>query len=651
MKYPFLSSRSLLAIVFAVLCAFWAAPSPSSGQEDSATEAHLADVFSRAQAAQQQKDYRTAALCYEEIVKLRPDVAEAWANLGLMHQFMDEYPQADHNFQIALNKNPRLFVPNLFLGLNQLRAKQPALALRYLKTAESLNPNDEQAAMGLAHAYQALKDNTAASKWFAHATGINAADPEAWYGLGIAYLSLQDAAVVQLARLGQTGPYARALVADSFVLQGRAGDAINIYNQLLPLPSQPPCLETALGFAYLQQDSERALETFHASLEKHPECLNARLGLARLALQKGNFAEILNQAHSAWNSDQNFVRANAELIWKDADPNQITKAAAWLSQNASAQDAMAHFLVESSGAAPSDSLAASGAQGQQDHESPASQAETPEGFWAQGHYTACAAKLQREKTVVSFAKALLLAQCAYYSGNYRASLTASESALGINPQGAPALYWKAKSSQELAADALERMNAASPGSPKVHLLLAELHRAREEFGAAEAEYNQVIIASPNDPAAHLGLAQVYYQQSQDDKVLAEVQPVLKSDPANSQGSLLMGEVLVRRHQFSEAVPYLQTARNGPPLSQPQVHSLLARCFAAQGNYSGALAELKPALASDSSGIFYYQLYQIYQKLGDTKAAAAALQESQKRRREESEAEVRQKAASSAEPAP
>ena len=63
------------------------------GQGSSATEEHLAELFAQAQAAQQQADYRTAAKCYEEIVKLRPDVPEAWANLGLMHQFLEEYPE------------------------------------------------------------------------------------------------------------------------------------------------------------------------------------------------------------------------------------------------------------------------------------------------------------------------------------------------------------------------------------------------------------------------------------------------------------------------------------------------------------------------------------------------------------------------------
>jgi tetratricopeptide (TPR) repeat protein len=633
--------RRLTGIWFVLLGMVLGGVLLSSGQDAPAAEEHLAEIFSRAQTAQQQGDYRTAANCYAEVVKLRPDVAEAWANLGLMHQFLEEYPQADHNFQIALSKNPRLYVPNLFLGLNQLRGRQPAEAVRYLKVAEGLNPKDEQAAMGLAHAYQASHDDAAAGKWFSRAAEINSADPDAWYGLGIAYLNLQDAAVVQLVQLGQNEPYARSLVADAFVVQGRVKDAINIYNKLLASPTQPPCLMAALGFAYAQQDPDVARKTFDDSLAKTPGCLTARLGLAHLAVTKGDFPDALKEVQTAWDADQNFVRANVQRIWQGADSDQLGKAGAWLRQSTSTQQTLRRFLAGSIAAEGADAnVSTSPAEPQLPMSTPSQSAES---LWAQGHYTACEAKVHPEKAPASLAVALLLAQCAFYSGDYRTTLAASAAALKIDAKSSPALYWKAKSSQELAADALERMSAIAPNSAKVHLLLAELHRVREEFAAAEAEYNQAINSGSNDPAAHLGLAQVYYHESQDDKVLQQLQPVLQADPTNARGSLLMGQVLVRRHQYAEAIPYLKAALNGPPLSLPEVHSLLSRCLGAQGDYSGALAELKPALPSDTTGIFHYQLYQLYQKLGDAKSASAALQQSEKLRHAESNAEEKQRA--------
>lgn len=632
-----MTSRRHLLSYLAALVIFCIAP--SFGQNSSSDD-HLVDVFSQAQAAQQQGDYRTAAKCYEEIVKLRPDVAEAWANLGLMHQFLQEYSQADHAFQIALNRNPRLYVPNLFLGLNQLRAQQPTAALRYLKLAATLNSRDEQAAIGLAHAYQATHDNFAASKWFSRATQIAPNDPDAWYGLGVAYLSLQDAAVVQLAKTDPNQPYARALVADAFVVQGRTKDAIDIYNKLLASPVQPPCLLAGLGFAYLPQNPDLSRKSFQNQLQKDPACLTARIGLARLHAAANQFPEALQEAHAAWRGDPAFLRANVQLLWRGMDADQLTKASAWLHQS-NQQDDLAQFLERS---------LETGESGVSQSSHPVKQTDatvrdtaTPQSLWAAGHFRLCEDKLRREKSPPSLPRALLLAQCSFFSGDYLSALTAGEIALAIDSHSPASLYWKAKSSQQLAADALDRMSAAAPNSPKVHLLLAELHRAREEFAPAEAEYNQVLSSGSNDPAAHLGLAQVYYQNSQDDKAIQQLQFVLQADAASPQASLVMGEILVRQHQYKDAIPYLKTALNGSPLSLPQVHSLLARSLAAQGDYSGALAELKPALPSDPTGIFHYQLYQLYQKLGDEKSAAAALQESQRLRREESAAEEKQKA--------
>ena len=610
-----------------VLGAILLVPVFSGAQNNSPADERLAEIFSQAQAAQQQGDYRTAAHCYEEIVKLRPDIPEAWANLGLMHQFVQEYPQADRAFQTALGKNPQLYVPNLFLGLNRLQEQQPTIALRYLKRAESLNPSDEQAAMGLARSYQLLHDDGNAIQWFSHAAALKPADPDAWYGLAVTYLSQQDSAVIQLGKLGPGKVEARSLVADAFVMQGRTKDAIAIYQQFMDTPERPPCMLAALGFAYAEQGSPLASQAFQDAIKKDPGCLTARLGLAHLAMGKGNFPETFSQIQAAWEADRNFVRTYVQRVWMGFGANELSGLDAWIKQTRPQPASLAEVLERSIEGSSDDPF-----EWRTERESVALKGSGEE-LWTGGHYTACAARLQGEKTPASASRALLLAQCSYYAGDYRDSLAASETALRIKPQSLPALYWKAKSSQELATAALNRMDAAAPDSPKVHLMLGELHRVREEFNAAESDYMQVIRSQPNDPAAHVGLAQVYYSESQDDKAQRELEVVLRSDPSSPLASFVMAQVLVRRHQFADAVPYLKTALNGSPLVLPQVHSLLARCYVSQGNYPAALEELKPALSSDKNGVYHYQLYQVYQKLGDAKAAGIALQESEKLRRE------------------
>ena len=621
------------------ICFVFAATLPFLAQNGSAAKERLAQLSEQAQVAQQQGDYRTAAKCYEEIVKSRPDVAEAWANLGMMYQFAQEYDKAVHSFQIALTKNPRLFAPNLFLGLNELRKRNAVMALHYLKAAESLNSKDEQAAMGMGRAFEASNDPVNASVWFLRATGINPSDPDAWYGLGFSYLRLQDEAVLQLAKNGQTGPYARSLVAESFVEQGRVTDAISIYKSLLDSSTQPPCMLSALGFAYVQQGfADQAKKAFEDELEKNPGCLPARLGLARLAAGNSDFAAMLEAVQPAWEADPNFVQVNVRKIWMGIDPEHLGAAADWLRQRPSSQDGLAQFLAQTPGSADWAPIEKEKPNHQSKERN--SLAQSYVSLWSSGHYSACEANLQREKEPISVERYLFLAKCSFFAGDYRTSLSASLAALKKDSQNFPGLYWQAKSSQELAAEALEKMSAAAPNSAKVHLLLAELHRAREEYNAAEAEYSEALNAGSDDPTAHLGLAEVYHQQSEDDKALQQLSYVFTVDPDNPLGGFIMGQVLARRHKYSEAIPYLQIALHGSPQSLPEVQALLARCHLAQGHYSLALRELKPALPSDTTGDVHYQLYQIYKQLGDTKAASAALQESEKLRSEKAAAEVR-----------
>jgi len=616
-----------------LFCALYCVAQATTPAED-----RLNALFSRAQEAQRRGDYRSAADAYQEIAKLRPDLGEVWANVGLMHQFLQEYSQAENAFQVALRKNPRLFVPNLFLGLNRLRMQQPRNALRYLKVAVDLNPQDEQAALGLARAYAAAQDEDSAAKWFERARQINPGDVDAWYGLGVSYLSLQDAAVLRLGKLNPNDVHARALVADAFVEQGRTNDAIKIYEQFRSAP-ELPCMLAALGFAYAQLGADsKARSAFQEDIQNRSGCFLAHLGLARLAMTDGDYAIMLREFIIVFEADQNFLRANMQRVWQGANDDQLSKSIRWLRQAPPGQRDLAFQLADfmESGkwsvTAPNESSS---------RPNPTVE-DSPQKLWAEGRYTTCKDKLRKQRAPLSASSSSLLEQCTFYSGDYRASLEVSESALRVAPGNFAALYWEAKSAQELAAAALTQASAVAPESPKVHLLLAELHRTRGEFGAAEAEYGAVLRSGGEEVSARLGLAQLYSQNSEDDKALEQLNHALKPDSSNPEGNALLGQILVRRHQYNEAVPHLKIGLNGSPLSLPQLHSLLAKCYAADGAYARALEELKPALGADMMGTFHYQLYQIYQKLGDQRSAAAALRKSEQLRREKLEAEQRQR---------
>jgi tetratricopeptide (TPR) repeat protein len=598
--------------------------------------ASVEELYSTAQAAQQRGDYVTAAKAYQVLTERRPDVAEIWANLGVMYEYMGNYSKADYEFRIALQKKPKLYVPTFFLGLNQLRAHQFQAALHYLKTAVLLNPHDEHAALGLAQAYSGIYDDDDAAQWFDKARQLAPQDDGAWYGLGVSYSKLQDTAVFKLKELGPDEPYARSLVAESFLQQGRTKDAIRIYEKLRS-EFGPPCVLSALGFAYVQAgDAERARQTFLNESKSHPECLLSRIGLAQLAFINDEIPSALEQLYFVIDKDPDFLERNLHRVWTRLDEAKVNKILTEIEKDPGVEDALKVCLRQSIETA--NPLSMSSIAAQKHNSSPSKQAGKidPEKLWAEGQYSACAGQISDQQRPATTALRLLEA-CSFYAGQYRLTLETSNRILRTS-EAADALYWKAQSAQELAAEAFAAMNAVAPDSPKAHLLLAELHGARQEFSAAESEYERVLARDSGDLNARLGLARVYFQTSEDDKATEQLRNVLKADASNVDAHSLLGRIFVRRHKYADALPHLKIALQGSPNEAPEIHSSLAQCYSASGKYSLALSELKLALPADTTGAFYYQAYQLYQKMGDQQSAAAALSQSAAIRRRESEAE-------------
>jgi tetratricopeptide (TPR) repeat protein len=604
--------------------------------QSSASRASLEELSSLAEAAQQRGDYSAAAKAYQALVERRPEIAELWANLGLMQEFLGNYAEADHALQVALRKKPGLYVPNLFLGLNRLRVHQPRAALGYLNAAVSLNARDEQAVLGLARAYSAISDDDNAARWFDKARQLAPQDAEAWYGLGISYLRLQNTAVLKLKALGPEDAHARTLVAESFLQQGRIKDAVKVLERLRS-ESAPPCLPSALGFAYAHARSEEnAKQTFLSESASHPECLLAHIGLAQVAFANDQVSSGLEQLYFVMDRDADFLDRNLQRVWSGLDQERIDHILTEVEQNPGVRDGLVLRLQQSI-----EPTYHPGASSTPKRDGPPAQPQTaqlsPLELWSEGRYGACASRIARQAGQASAALSQILEACSFYAGQYHLTLETSDRILHSG-QSADPLYWKAKSAQELAADAFAQMNTVAPDSPKAHLLMAELHRAREEFSAAESEYNRALASDSNNVSAHLGLAHIFFQSLEDDKATEQLQTVLKADPSNQDAHSLLGEVLVRRHKYADAIPHLKIALKGFGMDAPQIHSSLAQCYSVRGDYALALRELKLALPEDTTGAFYYQAYQLYQKMGDPESATAALRKAAEIRRRESDAE-------------
>jgi tetratricopeptide (TPR) repeat protein len=617
------------ALLFLVLLA---APQSGAGQQEQ--NPTLESLLSSAQQAQAGNDYKAAATAYMQAVKIRPDVPELWANLGLMEHETENYTDAIASFQQAHKLKPSLYVPNLFLGIDFVHTGKAKDAIPFLLTAEKMNSADSQPYLALGRAYSSLQEYSLAAHEFAHVTRIDPKQSSAWFSLGIAYLDQIEVDARTVSEKHHDSPYAKTLYAESLVSQSRFVEATGVYKSVLDANTQIPCLHADLALAYLKQHNDSAATTeFVAGRRVEPACSLAHLGAARQQIEAGANQDALQLLIHLWQIDPGFLRANISALTDGLSPEHSSSFSAFLTQQRDAA-AVPGDLYVFLNAPAQDAPAPQQAKEAIPAASPSSATAANE--YASGHYRQCADRMKSSLDSREQGKLRLLVACSYFTGDYDLASKAASSLAAVLPQSPEPLFWSIKANERLAFQALEQYEQLEPHSARSHLLLGDIYMQRERYDDAIAEYQKALNIAPDDPAALLGLASAYLRNSNLPKAVDTAQLVLEKLPDDAEVNLVMGEALVAQHQFMNAEPFLKKALNAKPQMLPHVHALLGKVDAETGRTQDAIRELNLGLGSDEDGTVHYQLARLYRSTGDIKDADIALEQMkaiQQRRRE------------------
>jgi tetratricopeptide (TPR) repeat protein len=109
------------------------------GQTEDAVDAH----YLRAKVYSAQNQLRAAATQLETAVRMRPDFAEAWSDLGQVRKQMLDDSGALTAFEHAAAANPRDAVAQYRLGAEYLHQDKTQPAIDHLRQANKLNPSDQ----------------------------------------------------------------------------------------------------------------------------------------------------------------------------------------------------------------------------------------------------------------------------------------------------------------------------------------------------------------------------------------------------------------------------------------------------------------------------------------------------------------------------
>jgi tetratricopeptide (TPR) repeat protein len=598
---------------------------PNVGICQRGNAAEYASLLNTAKQAQARSDYRAAENAYKAAVKLRPDIAELWTNLGLMESTTGSYEDAVGSFRKAIALNPMLFVPNLFLGIDYTRMDRPAEAIPFLVKAERMNSRDPQPPLFMGRAYLLVKDFGAAKRAFLRSIALNGENSSAWFGLGIAALDVVEADGWRLSKEGANTVWAKALMADSLRSQLRLKEAASEVQAVLALDPDFLCAHSLLGFIHLmEKDDSGAAREFDSEAQN---CALASLGHVALLANAGENDAALKEISGSWSRDRGFVRSNTSWLAEGIDKEHLPAFLAYLDRVSTSGTADAELstslLRALRGTASGDASVFESNSERAEIRIPAGNAEAE---YREGRYGQCTDDLSGGMDRRGEPELLLLTGCSFMTGDYRLAATASDWLKKKSPRSMAALYWSVRVNEKFASSAFSRFEQLAPDSERTHLLLGDMYRQRQHYREAEEEYQTAATLSSGDTAPLFGLASAYVHDSNPDGALTVARKALQISPNDADLNMLAADILVSKHKWDMAEEYLKRALDGAkPQQLPRLHVLLGQVYDHTGRTQEAINELKKGIASDEGGEVHYQLGRLYTSIGNEAAAKDAFE--------------------------
>ena len=592
----------------------------------------LESILTAASEAQAKGDFSMAAEYYRQAVKVSPNTAELWANLGLMDDLAANSSEAIKSFSEAAHLNGSMYVPQLFLGIEYLKLNRAEAAIPFLQRAEQINPKDPQAPLALGRAFALSGKGDRSSDAYSRAVHLAPDDGSAWLGLGEAELQQSSADDRMMTETYKDSAYTKLRAGETFAEQGKLIRASNAYASALTAKSPlPPCAHADYGIVLMrQQEVSKARSEFDQELNLNSGCSVARLGLVAISLKQGNTDGALKDIVTLWHTDRGFLQESLPLlrdVLSEDQREQLLHMAEDLESHGAVPPTESENVLHAE--SKSDKLVSKMNGGLV----PQASKET-ETLYLSGQYQKCTERLRPHLSVLSEPSLLLLTPCAFYTGDYRTASLAARRLKSIPATRVSGLYWESKADQKSAIAALTRAGETA-NSPQLHVLLGDIYRQKQRWEEAENEDRKALALEPHNQSASLGLAMALFANGKSDEALAIDKALLTETPDHPEENLLAGEILVRSGHFTDAEAYFKKIRDTGQKFMPRVHALLGEVYFASDRLPQALSEFKLGQVSDDDGSIHYQLGRTYQKLGDKEKAEEAFRVS-KRLREQSD---------------
>jgi tetratricopeptide (TPR) repeat protein len=325
------SIRTLVAVVFLHFLA-------GSVSAQITVERDPQKLFEAGEAALHTGKLDEAQRDFQQVLAINPDVAGAYANLGVIHMRRKQWPQALEMLHKAENLAPDISGIRLNIGLVYFRRNDFARAIPPFESVVRKSPDSFQARylLGLCYFF--------GDRW---TDAIGALEP-LWtkasdqlnylYVLDIAaYKSknsaLEEKAGARLAEIGEGSPEFHLLMGKAHLNRGEYDDAIKDLQSAAQGDPKLPFIHFNLGLAYLhKQDYDRAREEFHKDIAVEPDVQFNYEQLGVLESTVGNDDEAAKNFRSALKLDPQMINSHMGLAKIEERQHHYAEALSELNQ-------------------------------------------------------------------------------------------------------------------------------------------------------------------------------------------------------------------------------------------------------------------------------------------------------------------------------
>jgi tetratricopeptide (TPR) repeat protein len=270
------ADRTLRSVLLLTAVASSIIPLPVGAQQTgSAVEVH----FLAAQQDQQRGLLDAAVEEYKAVLRLQPNLPEAYVNLGLVYYAQAKFAESEKVLATANKLRPGMSGVSLWLGIDEVKLDRPADGTAMLRDAVRRNPNDRLA--------------------------------QSWLGTALWNAGRMDAALLQLRSAATQFPNDPDLL---FAAGEAYGKAVHQQTETLLEESAGTALSDRIyaDFYAEERDWDKAEGHLRRAIQRDPRSLEARFELAHVFLAQARITEAQEQITQAINLAP---RSSAALAW------------------------------------------------------------------------------------------------------------------------------------------------------------------------------------------------------------------------------------------------------------------------------------------------------------------------------------------------